>query len=66
MTIQETTAYLNLDNLQRKVYTSKIQIAKINHLLEVAKNRGVQFMISTQHPNSIQLAIVKEIINDRS
>ena len=63
MKIQETQTYQNLDNLQNKIYTSKNQSDVIEHLVKLTRNRDIQFMINTHHPNSIQLGIVKDIIN---
>lgn len=63
MNIQDTQTFSKLEKLQKKIYSSKIQSDKIYHLVELSKNRGVQFMKDTQHPNTIQLGIVKDLLN---
>ena len=63
MKIQETQTFKFKNVLLKKIYSKKVQLDKLEQLINVARNRDIQFMINTQHPNSIQLGIVKDIIN---
>jgi hypothetical protein len=63
--IQQTQTFEKATPLQQKLYLSKSYVDKITHLYNVATNRGILYMETTQIPTAIELKLVKELLKSK-
>jgi len=61
--IQQTQTFINLEAFRQKIYSTKKEVDLLAHLFEVAKNRGFDYMVQTQHPNTVEINIIKELLS---